>query len=305
MKYIFAFTLVSIIFPNVLFGQLDEDSVKIEEYYQEESDTNTVEDTFYSTRVINGHSVETLRKGVLEFRIEHRFGDLGGDDGGAQSFYGFDNAADIRFAFEYGITNDLMIGFGRSKGTGAPYKSLLDGFIKYRIFHQEKKGFPFSLSAEATMNCTYMKKSDDLTQFNNFPNFEDRFAYSTQLNFARKFGNRLSLALMPTIVHRNLVYSDDVNTLFALGGAMRFSINTKMAILVEYYHCLSDDDLRQTIKNSLGIAFEWITFGHNFTINLTNSKGFGDVQFITCTNEDWLKGQFRLGFCIGRKFESE
>jgi len=51
------------------------------------------------------------------------------------------------------------------------------------------------------------------------------------------------------------------------------------------------------------VALEIITFGHNFTINLTNSKGIGDVQFITGTYEDWLKGQFRLGFCIGRKFE--
>ena len=34
-----------------------------------------VEETFTGTRVINGHSVETLKSRILEFRIEHRFGD--------------------------------------------------------------------------------------------------------------------------------------------------------------------------------------------------------------------------------------
>jgi len=38
---------------------------------------------------------------------------------------------------------------------------------------------------------------------------------------------------------------------------------------------------------------------------LTNSKGFTETQFIPYTFEDWAKGQFRLGFCIGRKFERE
>jgi hypothetical protein len=68
---------------------------------------------------------------------------------------------------------------------------------------------------------------------------------------------------------------------------------------------LQGEDVRGTNTNSLGIAFEWITFGHNFTINLTNSKGFGETQFIPYTYEKWSKGQFRLGFCIGRKFEKE
>ena len=110
---------------------------------------------------------------------------------------------------------------------------------------------------------------------------------------------------MPTLVHRNYVAADDVNTLFALGGALRIGLTSKMAILLEYFQTFADPSYRGANTNSLGIAFEWITFGHNFTINLTNSGGFGDVQFITYTYEDWLKGQFRLGFCIGRKFEKE
>ena len=108
-------------------------------------------------------------------------------------------------AFEYGVTDKLMIGLGRSKGTGAPYKSLIDGFAKYRILHQQKKGCPISLSAMGLITYSYMKASSDISEVSNFPLWQHRLAYTAQLVVARKFGNRLSLALMPTMLHRNYV----------------------------------------------------------------------------------------------------
>ncbi len=301
----FFITLVFIGFQNYFHSQeiLNDDLINNE--INDESDTNRIDDTFYSTRIISGHSTETLRKGVMEFRVEHRFGDIAGDAGGVQTMFGFDNSSDIRIALEYGVTRDLMVGFGRSKGTGAPYKSLLDGFVKYKLLAQKKSGSPITISALATASFTYMKASNDITQVNAFPKWQHRLAYTAQLNIARKFNDRISLALIPTVVHRNYVAADDLNTLFSIGGAGRFGINSKMAILLEYYHVVQSKDVRGTNTNSFGIAFEWITFGHNFTINLTNSKGFGETQFIPYTFEKWSKGQFRLGFCIGRKFEKE
>jgi hypothetical protein len=262
-----------------------------------------VTETFHSTRIINGHSIETLRKGVLEFRVEHRFGDIAGTDGGVQNMFGLDNSSDIRIALEYGLTDQMMIGIGRSKGTGSPYRSLLDGFYKLRAVDQSKGGFPFSVAMIGTTSYSYMKKSEDISQVSYFPEWSHRLAYSVQVNLARKFHDRFSAALMPTMVHRNYVPADDVNTLFALGGAMRVGVSSTMAVLFEYYHVFAKSDLRTSYTNSFGLAFEWITFGHNFTVHLTNSKGFGETQFIPYTFEDWMKGQFRLGFCIGRKFE--
>ena len=306
MNYFLLFiTLFTVCFQNTFYSQEEDNTALSINETQDEPDTNRVEDTFYSTRVINGHSTETLRKGVMEFRVEHRFGDIAGDAGGVQTMFGFDNSSDIRIALEYGVTRDLMLGFGRSKGTGAPYKSLLDGFVKYKILAQKKIGSPVSISALTTTSFSYMKASSDISQVNAFPKWQHRFAYTAQLNIARKFNDRISLALIPTMVHRNYVATDDLNTLFSIGGAVRFGINSKMAILLEYYQVLQGKDVRGTNTNSLGIAFEWITFGHNFTLNLTNSKGFGETQFIPYTYEKWSKGQFRLGFCIGRKFEKE
>lgn len=305
MNYILLFlTFVFLAFQNCFYTQTEFNNDLTNELL-EEPDTNRAEDTFYSTRIINGHSTETLREGVMEFRVEHRFGDIAGDAGGVQTMFGFDNSSDIRIALEYGITRDLMVGFGRSKGTGAPYKSLLDGFVKYKFLAQKKIGSPVSISALATSSFSYMKASNDISQVNAFPKWQHRLAYTAQLNIARKFNDRISLAVIPTIVHRNYVASNDVNTLFSIGGAARFGITSKTAILLEYYQVLQSKDVRGTNTNSFGIAFEWVTFGHNFTLNLTNSKGFGETQFIPYTFEKWSKGQFRLGFCIGRKFEKE
>lgn len=271
-----------------------------------EEEENLSIDIFSGTRVINGHSVETLLENELEFRIEHRFGDV---NGGFQTMFGFDNAADIRLGFEYGITDNLMMGLGRSKGTGRPYRSLIDGFVKYKALQQRKNGMPISMAVLGATSFTYMTASDDLSQVSSFPNWQHRLAYTVQVVVAKKFGSWLGLSLSPTMVHRNYVPADDVNTLFALGTAARISLTPTMGIILEYFHAFRDQPFMlpgpnntNTYRNSLGIAFEFVTFGHNFTINLTNSKGFGETQFIPYTYEDWALGEFRLGFTIGRKF---
>ncbi len=263
-----------------------------------------VQETFNSTRIINGHSVETLKARILQFRVEHRFGDFAGTNGGIQNMFGFDNAADVRFAFEYGLSDKLMIGFGRSKGSGTPYRSLLDGFVKYKLLTQNKeKGIPVSLSLIETASLTYMTASMDESQVAFFPEFVHRLAYSSQLNIARKFGERLSLAIMPTYVHRNYVDMDDQNGVFAIGSAFALRLSKEFSISTEYYHAFHQDGLRPNHKNSFGVAFEWLTNGHNFKINFTNSKGFGETQFIPCTYSNWLDGEFRIGFSITRDFK--
>lgn len=303
--FLFNITLFCSLF---VFSQEVPEATTIEEVPTLE-DEDLVEETFHSTRIINGHSIETLEKGMLEFRIEHRFGDFAGSNGGAQNWFGFDNAADIRFAFEYGLTNDFMIGLGRSKGSGpqnngigSPYRSLIDGFAKYRILKQKRHGMPLSMTAIGAASITYMKASPDISRIDHFPKFAHRMAYATQLNIARKFGSRFSLALMPTLVYSNYVAANDVNALFSIGGAVKYNITKKVALIVEYYQNVHGNDVRKDNTNSLGVAVEWVTFGHNFTINFTNSKGFGETQFIPYTFENWSKGQFRLGFCISRKF---
>ena len=69
-----------------------------------------VTNSFKNTKVINAQSLETTSKGVLDFRISHRFGPV---SGGAYEFFGLDQAS-LRLSFDYGISKRLECGLGRS-----------------------------------------------------------------------------------------------------------------------------------------------------------------------------------------------
>ena len=86
--------------------------------------------TFRDTRVVNGHSVETNEGGELKMIISHRFGAI---NGGAYEFFGLDQST-IRLGFDYGVTNNLTVGVGRSS-----FEKTVDGFVKYKFLHQKKK----------------------------------------------------------------------------------------------------------------------------------------------------------------------
>jgi hypothetical protein len=257
---------------------------------------------FKSSRIVNGHSPEVIKKKSFLMKIDHRFGDIAGGSGGVQNLFGLDNSSDIRIGFDYGITDKLNLGIGRSKGTGNPYRSLLDGFVKYQFLNQFTSKIPISVTGVLTSAYTYMIASNDISKVSHFPKWQHRFSYSSQLLISRKFGNRWSVNLAPTLVHRNYVASNDQNTLFALGSAIRFKVNDRIALLGEYYHSFSKKGLRTDYTNSLSFAMEFNTYGHIFTVLLTNAPGLGETQFIPYTFDKWLKGQFRLGFCIERNF---
>ena len=80
--------------------------------------------SFKTNRVINLHSLESTAKGVLDFKIGHRFGTL---NGGFYELFGLDNAS-IRLGFDYGLSDALTIGVGRSG-----FQKTYDGFIKYKF----------------------------------------------------------------------------------------------------------------------------------------------------------------------------
>ena len=102
--------------------------------------TQKVSGAFKSTRVINAHSTEMLGKGNLDIRILHRFGLI---NQGIKQLFGLDQAS-MRMGADYGITNNIMIGLGRST-----FRKELDAFTKVRILQQAKgyKAIPVSVLA--------------------------------------------------------------------------------------------------------------------------------------------------------------
>src|SRR5678809_1310222 len=95
---------------------------------QDQPKKEYVYNAFKSPRVIMSHSMEMLRPGVLDFRILHRFGRI---NGGAYEFFGLDGPASVRLGLDYGMTQDLTVGIGRST-----FNKELDAYLKYRFIQQ-------------------------------------------------------------------------------------------------------------------------------------------------------------------------
>jgi len=214
MKYYNIVCFLLLILNGSAFAQTD-----LSELFKNELETDeTIKYTFKTTRLVHAHTTKTVDKNELDFRITHRFEDIAGSAGGIETLFGFDNVSDIRIAFEYGVTDEITLGFGRSKGgSGLGPKQVLDGFIKYRILEQTKKSMPVTLTAIATTELATEPKTENASLINSYPKFAHRFAYVAQVIVARKFSESLSLMVMPTYLHRNFVTPGDENNNFAMG----------------------------------------------------------------------------------------
>ncbi len=295
-KIFFSFCFVLIAFCGIaqdvsLDSLLDADVSK-----KNGNEIEYTEGTFKTSRIINSHSVETTQKGVLDLKISHRFGAA---NNGLYDLYGFDNAIAMRFGADYGLTNRLTIGGGRTS-----YEKEYDGFLKYRLLWQStgKQKMPVSV----TLLSSFMFATD--TQYLKLrlpypPSLQtaDKFSYALQALIARKFSSNFSLQLMPTMVRNNLV---PVN-LYSLGIGGRLKLTKRSGIIAEYYQQLGGDKLPRKYPktyNSFSLGYEIETGGHVFQFNLSNSTGITERTFITETYNPWSFSDLHFGFNISRVF---
>lgn len=246
--------------------------------------------TFYGTRLINGHTIETNPKGSFVFIISHRFGRV---NSGFYEFFGLDNST-VRFGFEYAVLDNLMLGFGRSSN-GAVW----DGFVKYRFLEQTKGKRQIPLSVTLFAGAALDGRKHLYADQRKTP-FAQRMSFTYQLLIARKFTKWLSVQLMPSVVHQNFVPTkDDRNLIFVGGIGARFRVSPSVAILGEYYYRV-DERRNNGFHNSAAIGVDISTGGHVFQIQLTNSQSMYENGFLRQTTGDVLKGDIHLGFNITR-----
>jgi hypothetical protein len=248
-----------------------------------------VTNAFKSSRVINGHSIEMIGAGVLDFRILHRFGRM---DQGLYELFGLDHAS-MRIGFDYGVSKNLTVGIGRST-----LKKEFDGFLKYRLIQQSTgKGlFPLSLVLVAGATVHTLKNADPDRK-----PISSRLAYHYQAIIGRKFSSRFSLQLRPTFIHRNLVEPGDKNTIFSLGIGGRLKLTNRMAIVWDYFANM-DGFPKEKFENPLSLGIDIETGGHVFQLHFSNAEGMNERAFITETTGKWGSGEIRFGFNLSRVF---
>jgi hypothetical protein len=292
----------------------DDDMLKLLDQTAGPKTHDKVMATFKESKIINAQTIEAPKAKTVAFNISHLFGNIGVmSNGGVHSLYGLDNISDVRFGFDFGITDKLTLGIGRSKQS-----ELTDGSIKYRILSQTTDNHvPFSLAFYGDMSyCPQLASQfySGLTPDANFKQTEfQRIAYTSQLILARKFGWRFSAELLPTYQHRNyvlaLINADngaaETNDLLSMGGGFRFKLTTRVAIIADYYYIFSKYRTNNTLipyYNPLSVGLEIETGGHVFHLNFTNASGIIENNYLVKTTDSWLKGGFKFGFNISRPF---
>lgn len=248
--------------------------------------------TFKTTRVVTAHSVENTGKGVLDFRVNHRFGAI---NNGVSTFFGLDDA-NTRIGFDYGITDWLMVGFGRNT-----FQKEYDGFFKAKLIRQaEKDGSPITLSYLGAMSVQSMP-APTLPPGQEYL-FSNRLYYVNQILVARKFNQWLSLQLTPTHIHYNLVPTvAEPNDLIAVGLGGRIKISNRVTLNGEYYFRVPGTELN-SYRNVLSVGVDIETGGHVFQLMLSNSRAMTERALIGQTPGNWGNGDIHFGFNISRVF---
>jgi hypothetical protein len=253
--------------------------------------TFPVKATFKAIHIVNAQTIESPAKGDLNFIIMHRFGKL---NDGAYNFFGLDNAT-IRLGLDFGITDRLGIGIGRSS-----LQKTFDGYVKYKLVQQTQgnKTFPVSISILGSITNYTLKFPGKP-----FLNAKYRTAYTTQLLVAHKFTPAFSLQVSPTWMHFNLVPTrDDNNDVIAamIGGRLKF--NKRMGITAEYNYLLPGQVESMDVTNSLSAGLDIETGGHVFQLVFSNSQGMVEPFYVARTTGKWGKGDIYFGFNVSRNF---
>jgi len=271
--------------------------------------------TFKTYRLGNAQTIETVKKKHLDFRISHRFGNIYDNtlsnpiNETFQTYLGFDLATDIRNSFDYGLTDDITIGIGRSK-----MNRMADASIKWRILKQTSKfEMPISLAVFGDVGYTHAPTSDIYNGIvKDFQTNElHRVNYFTQIIVACKITDWLSMEVLPSYMHRNFIKEDvnpnngafAENSFLSVGIGGRIKVTKRMSLIGDYFYNVSDFYTNNPgAKNPLSFGFEMETGGHVFSLFFTNASGLIENNFIPYTRDSWQNGQVKFGFSISRVF---
>jgi len=276
--------------------------------------TPNTEYVFPTYKIVNSQTTETIRKNCLSINLSQRFENAYNSslksplNTAAHNLFGLANISDIRFSLDYGLTNYLTLGIGRSK-----FSEMFDGTIKWRMLIQTTANRPVSITFYG--NIGYSTMSTEKLYAGVVPvkkNEFHRLQYCSQLLIARKMNGNISLQMMPTYVYRNFIkldvntknFAEDKNGLFSMGFAARLKLSKKATFVFDYFYNASAFQNKNPLGfyNAFGAGIELTVRGRVFNFNFTNSDAILESNFMPYTRSTWLKGQFKLGFNISKWF---
>ncbi|HEX2683271.1 MAG TPA: DUF5777 family beta-barrel protein [Ferruginibacter sp.] len=299
MKKILSALVFSLVLLNTSFAQ---DSLNTEEK-KEAPKPKFTRAVFNATKIINMQSTEIVSPGVLQFMISHHFSYIWNKDGGSQNvaqFFGLNSGvAHTYLSFDYSPLKYMNLGFAMAGS------SKYEGWAKFRIIRQQTglRNIPVTVGWYSMVNVNTAKDPD-----NEFTG--NKFAFMNQLLISRKFTDRISLQLMPTWIHYNVVpYGiNNSNEVFSLGFAGKYKATAKLNITLEYARQLNM--YKNIISKSgailnyqpdlLSIGAELSTGTHLFQFYIGSTTDASAIDQLSRNNSKIKDGNFAIGFTINR-----
>lgn len=250
-----------------------------------------VDELFLIGSIAGLSTVTNLEKNNLNSLIMHNFGVV---SSGIEDFYGLDNNANVRLGIDYGVSDKLTIGIGRTS-----VEDNVDLRFKYTFLRQLKSDkVPVEVAIKGDIGVNTQKERSFDFEFN------ERLNYFGSIMVARKFNEKITLQIAPMISHFNTVIKRTVNTPenthFALGLGGRLKLDERKSLTFEYLPVLGSRT--KGTKNHLAIAYEIETGGHVFQMFLMSGRWFTEQHLIAKNEFDFFAGDFRLGFNVNRIF---
>ena len=253
---------------------------------------------FHSTQTANFQTTESLKKNNWMYEISHRF--IPSVNDGIDALSGFDGPARIRFALGYGITDDLMVNFGRSNTT--------DNYelqFKQKILQLENAYLPsvFSLVGAVAIN-TEVPSSIDRT-----PGDSDNIQFYAQVIYnAMLFDKTLGIGIVPSYLYNSFIYAVEKQYSFTIGTYIQYYFNRVWSLWIEHNAIVAGYQGRIRLDET-GKSYNTLTFGaaietggHIFNIMLTNNARLNSSQYLVGADRSAGSNEWRLGFGILRYF---
>jgi len=275
-----ALILSAILLPSSAFAQLERVLANPD---------RPVDDIFKAPKIIGLNSVKQIGKNHLHMSILHTFN--GSVSGGIDTFFGIDNGANVRLGLDYGITDDLSVGLGRTSNL-----KIVDTRVKWTAINQTTQSSPVSVAFMGALSIETIPN-----RFTVNPQLSDKMGYFAMTMVARKFSDKLSLQASPMLAYFERPVLLPRKTLLGLGIAGRYKLAGRSAVTFETIPILNKPDV---LSLPVAIGYDLETGGHVFQMFFTTST-FHTENYIMAYNLDpfWdKKPLFRIGFNVNRVF---
>jgi hypothetical protein len=251
-----------------------------------------VKNIFETGIIFDQQTVESPMPKSFDFVIQHRFGQV---NNGITDLFGIYATANIRMGLNFGITKRIMIGLGSTK-----YNKLQDINWKIAILKQTRSGnMPVSVSYFGNMVIDAREKSN--FGIEEKYKFAHRISYFHQLIISRKFSERISAQVSPSISYFNAVLPGYENFNFSLSTAGRVKITENIAIIIGYDYPFTTPEEANN-KPSFSGGFEIGTSTHAFQLFVTNFENLINQYNTALNTYDMGKGEFLIGLNITVRF---